>query len=84
MKHERRQGQCAAGARQSELQVCLKQLKAAINAEIGQLHKTQALLIAVQFAANHDAVFDVSDALAAIVVRIEHSLTALDQAEATS
>jgi len=40
------------------------------DAEIGRLHKTHALLIAVQFAANHDCEFDVSDALAVIGKRI--------------
>lgn len=56
-------------------------LKAAVNAEIGRLHKTHALLIAVQFAANHECEFDVSDAVAAIIVMVEQSLTGLDQAE---
>lgn len=56
-------------------------LKAAVDAEIGHLHKTHALLIAVQFAANHEAEFDVSDALAVIRDRVEQSIVRLDEAE---
>jgi len=56
-------------------------LKAAIGAELGHLYKTHALLIAVQFAANHEAKFDVSDALAVIRDRVEQSIARLDAAE---
>lgn len=42
---------------------------------------THALLIAVQFAANHEADFDVSDALAVIRDRVEQSIVRLDAAE---
>lgn len=55
-------------------------LKAAVGAELGQLHKTHALLIAVQFAANHEADFDVSDALAVIRDRVGQSIARLDTA----
>lgn len=50
--------------------------------EIRRLQKTQALLIAVQFAANYEAEFDVSDALAVIVALIDDSLASLDRLEA--
>ncbi|GFE80242.1 hypothetical protein GCM10011487_22420 [Steroidobacter agaridevorans] len=50
-----------------------------ISGEIRRLQKTHALLIAIQFASNHDAEFDVSDALAAIIGAIEESLRALDK-----
>jgi hypothetical protein len=53
-----------------------------ISAEIRRLQKTQALLIAVQFAVNHEAEFDVSDALAVIVVLVTESLAGLDRLEA--
>ena len=52
--------------------------------EIRRLQKTQAVLIAVQFAANHDAEFDVSDALAVIVALIDDSLAGLDRLEAST
>jgi len=49
--------------------------------EIRGLQKTQALLIAVQFAANHDAEFDVPDALAGIILLVQQLLANLDQLE---
>lgn len=49
--------------------------------ELRRLQKTHALLVAVQFAANHDAEFDVSDALAVIVALIDDSLAGLDRLE---
>jgi hypothetical protein len=52
--------------------------------EIRRLQKTQAVLIAVQFAANHEAEFDVSDALAVIVTLVDNSLAGLDRLEAAS
>ncbi len=52
-----------------------------ISTEIRRLQKTHALLIAIQFAANHEAEFDVSDALAAILVLVEESLAGLDRLE---
>jgi len=55
-----------------------------ISAEIRRLQKTQALLIAVHFAADHDAEFDVSDALAVIIVLVTESLASLDQLEPSS
>jgi hypothetical protein len=57
----------------------LEMLKDGVSVEIGQLHKTNALLIATQFAANHDCEFDASDAVAAIIVRVEQSITTLDR-----
>lgn len=54
-------------------------VSAVISEEIRRLQKMRALLIAVQFASNHDAEFDVSDALAAIIASIEESLRALDR-----
>ena len=57
----------------------LKTLMDAVSDEIGQLHKTNALLIATQFAANHGCEFDASDAVAAIIVRVEQSITTLDR-----
>jgi hypothetical protein len=61
-----------------------KGLKAAVSAELGQLHKTIALLIAIQFASNHDCEFDVSDTLAVIRDRIGQSIARLDAAGALS
>lgn len=57
-----------------------EELKTAVWAEIGRLHKTHALMIAVQFAANHECEFDVSDALAAVCDRVEQSIVRLDKA----
>lgn len=39
----------------------------------GQLHKTNALLIALQFALNHECEFDVSDALAVVIELVEQT-----------
>jgi hypothetical protein len=55
-----------------------------ICAEIRRLQKMQALLIAVQFAVNHEVEFDVGDALAVIVMLVGDSLAGLDQLEASS
>lgn len=52
-----------------------------IGDEIRRLQNTQALLIAVHYAANEEAEFDVSDALAVIVALIGESLAALDRLE---
>lgn len=57
----------------------LEMLKSGIDGELGQLHKTNALLIAAQFAANYECEFDVSDALAAIIVRVERHIETLDR-----
>ena len=57
----------------------LETLKGAVSHEIGQLHKTNALLIATQFAANHECEFDASDAVAGIIVRVEQTITTLDR-----
>jgi hypothetical protein len=59
-------------------------LEEAIQREIGDLHKTHMLLTAVQFAANHDCEFDVSDALAVIRDRVEQAITGLDEAVTAS
>lgn len=40
--------------------------------------QSRALLIATQFAANHEAEFDVSDALSAIIERVEQHIATLD------
>lgn len=61
-----------------------KRLRLAIGLEIGRLRKTHALLVAVQFAANHEAEFDVSDALAVVVALIGESLAGLDRLETAS
>lgn len=61
-----------------------KRLRLAISGEIRHLQKTHAVLIAIQFAANHEAEFDVSDALAIVVALLSESLTSLDRLEAAS
>jgi hypothetical protein len=65
-------------AEQSEASKRCEQIKSGINAELGQLHKTNALLIAAQFASNHECVFDVSDALAVVIERVEQTIATLD------
>jgi hypothetical protein len=62
----------------------IDRLQPSIADQIRRLQKTQALLIAVQFAANHEAEFDVSDALAVVVTLINDSLAGLDRLEASS
>lgn len=50
--------------------------------DLERKQKTQAVLIAVQFAANHKVEFDVSDALAVVLVLMTESLAGLDRLEA--
>lgn len=57
----------------------LRQLRDSVSGEIAGMHKTKALLIAVQFAAEHDSEFVVSDALAAILSRMDVHMANLDQ-----
>lgn len=52
-----------------------------LNDCIRRLQKTYAVLVAVQFAANHEAEFDVSDALAVIVALVDETLDDLDLLE---
>lgn len=54
-------------------------IKDGIETELGRIHKTNALLIATQFAANHECEFDVSDAVAAIIERVEQHIERLDR-----
>lgn len=49
--------------------------------EIRRLQKIQALLIAVQYAANDEVEFDTSDALAVIVALVDESLSGFDHLE---
>src|SRR5688572_4262845 len=55
-----------------------EQIKAGIAAELGRLHKTHVLLIATQFAANHECEFGASDAMVAIIERVEQHIETLD------
>jgi hypothetical protein len=48
---------------------------------VRDLQKIEALLIAVQYAANYDVEFDVADALLSILGQTEKLLLALDQLE---
>lgn len=70
--------QIAEAERTEQSERC-EQLKAGVEEEIGRLHKTNALLIATQFAANHECEFDASDAMAAIIERVEQTIETLDQ-----
>jgi hypothetical protein len=56
-----------------------EQIKAGIKTELRQIRKTNALLIATQFAANHECDFDVSDAVAVIAERVEQHIERLDR-----
>ncbi len=58
-----------------------EELKEAFTDEVRRLQKAQALLIATQFAANHEVKFDASDAMAAILTMVEQTLVGLDQLE---
>lgn len=55
------------------------QIKAGVEEELGRLHKTNALLIATQFAANHECEFDASDAMAAIIERVDQHIETFDK-----
>lgn len=54
-------------------------IKDGIDTELGRLHKTNALLIATQFAVNHECEFDASDAIAAIIERVDQHIETLDR-----
>jgi hypothetical protein len=54
-------------------------VRASIEAELHRMKKTNALLTATQFAAGQAAEFDVSDAVAAIVERVDQHIEALDR-----
>jgi hypothetical protein len=56
-----------------------EQIKDSIGTELGRIYKTNALLIATQFAANHECEFDVSDAVAAIIERVDQHIETLDR-----
>lgn len=58
-----------------------EELKEAFTDEVRRLQKAQALLIAPQFAANHEVEFDAFDAVAAILSMVEQTLVGLDQLE---
>ena len=75
----KRQGRAKVRPERTDDNGARNRLKAGVEAEIGQLHKTCALLIATQFAANHECEFDASDAVAAIIVRVEQTITTLDR-----
>jgi hypothetical protein len=49
--------------------------------EIRRLQKINALLIAIQFASNHDADFEISDALAVVNALVDETLAGLDRLE---
>jgi hypothetical protein len=68
----------ATRTKESEASKRCEQLKAGIEAELGRLHKTNALLIATQFAANHECEFDASDAIAVIIECVEQTIATLD------
>ena len=79
MKRQERDKVRPIRTEQSEAAERLGRINAGIKAELSQLHKTNALLIATQFAANHECEFDASDAVAAIIVRVEQTITTLDR-----
>lgn len=56
-----------------------EQIKAAIATERGRILKTNALLIATQFAVDHECEFDVADAIAAIIERVDQHIETLDR-----
>lgn len=56
-----------------------EKIKTGLDEELGRLHKTNAVLIATQFAANHECEFDVSDAIAVIIERVDQHIEALDR-----
>lgn len=61
-----------------------KQQSALTRVEIVRLHEAHPLLIALQFATDHDAGFDVSGALAIIRARVKESIERLDEATVAS
>jgi hypothetical protein len=67
------------GALKFRLMRAAESLDAMVLLAVRGFDKTNALLIATQFAANHECEFDASDAVAAIIVRVEQTITTLDR-----
>ena len=61
--------------------VRVSELKAFLDQQNRAWQKIEALMVALEFAANHEAEFDVSDGLAGVITLIGQSLTALDTLE---
>lgn len=59
-------------AKQTKGAKCCKQFQTAVEAALSGLYKTHALLIATQFAANHEAEF-------AISVQVDQHIETLDR-----
>lgn len=57
----------------------LKRLKAGTAIELRRMYRTKAVVIAVQYATDHEADFVVADALSVILSRLDAHITALDQ-----
>lgn len=72
-------GKALARPKRTEHNEAHERLKAGVEAELGRLHKTNALLICAQYTANYgDAEVDISDAIAAIIERVESHIETLD------
>lgn len=65
--------------KQHEASKLIEKVRASIDAELGRLYKTHALLTARHVAAVHEAEFVVSDAIAALVERVDQHIEALDR-----
>ena len=68
-------------SRQPQAAVRVGELKAFLDRQNRAWQKIEALMVALEFAANHEAEFDVSDGLAGVITLIGQSLTALDTLE---
>lgn len=69
-----------AGESESKAAERCERLKAGVESELGRLHKTNALLICTQYTANYgDVKVDISDAIAAIIERVERHIKTLDR-----
>lgn len=71
-------------SRQPQAAVRISELKAFLDQQNRAWQKIEALMVALEFASNHECEFDVSDGLAGVLALIGQSLTALDQAEVKS
>lgn len=56
-----------------------RQIIRGIEAELAGLHRTNQLLIAIEFAADHECKFDVNDAIAVVNERMERHIEKLDR-----
>lgn len=81
MSRARKTVKAKRASRQPQAAVRVSELKTFLDQQNRAWQKIEALLTAAAFASDHEAEFDVADALAGVLALIGQSLAALDQVE---